>query len=130
MADYPDYARVDVWNISNWAARIGAQKIWFGVGTVGAGADWNFDIYTVPEGKVIFISDITMSGLAEGTYVLLIAGSAFLQFFLGGNQAFSHSYVTPVPATAGQKISGWIRNRSAASAEFCYAVVAYEYSAD
>jgi len=130
MADYPDYAKVDFWTSSNWAARVGATKCWYSAGAIPAGGEQTWTLYTVPDGRLIFISDIFFSGEAEGGYFIDISGEVISQVLLGANQAFSHPFITPVPAVAGKIISVSIRNRSAATATFTFTVIAYEYSAD
>jgi hypothetical protein len=119
--DFPDFT-VPIWNRRDWASKELTYKTWgINTGDIAAGGTAAADIYTIPSGKMLFVTDFQAGGTIMGYTQLYIVGSYILATtFFEPYCTEVLSYSTPIPLTVGQvlkystdnddTITGWVYN--------------------
>ena len=122
---FPDWSRgiywlgqmEAVWDAKAWSAKIGWWKM-LALGTpVAAGGSYSTTLYTVPEGRTYFVTDVFVSLRYEGECM-----STFIQFEMPDStllqivamdlyRAFHHTFSLPIPAPEGSKLTVLLVNR-------------------
>ena len=73
MADYPDYSSqvVDILTAADWAAVTGTDKNLVGIENGNSGADIYLISYTVPTGKTLYITQVSLTTLGTSCAIFL-----------------------------------------------------------
>jgi len=124
---FPDWSRgiywlgqqEAVWDAKAWSAKIGWWKMFAVATVIAAGDSYGPEtLYTVPEGRTLFITDVFVSLYHEG-----LRTRTFIQFHMPDDtilqivamdlfRAFHHAYSLPVPAPEGTDLEVYIVNDS------------------
>ena len=103
--DYPDFT-IPQWSRRDWAAKELSYKTWcYTSPTVGADKYLSHNVYTVPSGKILFITDIHFGGNIRGTmWLRVVDGLSFVYDFFEPYDTKITNLTLPLPALAGETI--------------------------
>ena len=125
MPDRPDFYKQTIQEPTRErAVKIGEYKIFSDISQyVMTHQSWTSDLFVVPSGKTLYISDIIIGGTRDGRIYLEDYGvKVIYTVFLSGRMTFSHSFAQPVPVEEGHTLTLSIDNVADYDGDYCYAI--------
>jgi len=129
---WPDYTwpmvwvlqDAELWPIEQWVAHQGTEKFWTAGGSAALGVNGPYTIYTVPVGKVLYLTRYLLSARFDyWAYLDYTPSGTFLSYLYGAaKQPFQETFAPPVTIGAGQSLRITIDNYGPAI-EYWYAVI-------
>lgn len=129
---FPDWVarKVAVWEKADWSIVEGDYKVFIWAGTIPANSSESEKIYTVPEGRVLLITDMSVARYeGEGNVAFILVNLTMIEWVaaIGGVQGASLVFKTPAPFFAGEVVGIDVRNVSGTDGKFIAAVRGYEF---
>lgn len=115
---------VAVWDATGWFSHQGLAKFWENYTSVIGSYDDTLTLYTVPDGKVLYVYEVTIGWQKSGRGIALYSPGAI--YFAGGfvpDHGTLHELLSPPLALeAGKTLYLYLRNDSSDAAYYFYVV--------
>jgi len=120
---------VGVYLMPEWAAKTAVDKNFVGGVQLTSGGLGGGNLYTVPAGKLLFISDISFYRQTDaGNVALELTWAGDTWIVAGGTQGGSMSLTKPKTIAAGNTLAYQFRNVGATTSWFLVCIGGYEIS--
>lgn len=120
---YPDWGgpKFNVWIAQDWAVFRGQQKIFWYAISMPANSSYTFDVYTVPQGKILLVNDVVVASKDDSVsiYALLVDNTTSQPLvILSDINMAKVVFKVPRIIPAGHVLTALLKNRSAVDTTF------------
>jgi hypothetical protein len=115
---------VAVWDATGWFSHQGLAKFWQNYDDVIGSYDDTIALYTVPDGKVLYVYEVTIGWQKSGRGIALYSPGAiyFAGGFVGDHGTLHELLSPPLALEAGKTLYIYLRNDSSDTAYYFYVI--------